>query len=216
MNYTTIAARITPPDADALRPQVSRALESHTELLSRERFPWLWQQTDRLRAARPTDRPAAAPARARFMGCLNLLLGLVLLPAGLTRQGGSAFVLAAALVGIGAGIGGLWRSFRPRRSAYDRAADTLLEYTAGHPGFVRFTPAGMTLSDAPGSAEEFVPCGALEQILETRDLLLLVWEGRILTLQKKDVDGDPDTLLELLTRSAPAATHIRADEPRAT
>ena len=204
MRYSTFAFRLTPPDAAALHPQVSGALEEYTELLSRSRYPWLWQQTDRLSARKP-DRPA--PGRGRFMGAINLLLGLVLLPAGLTRSASSGFILMASMVGIGTGVGGLWRSFRPKRSTFDRAADTLLATAARGAGTVRFTPAGMTLPpDEPAQGSEaFVPCSAFEQIIETEDLLLFTWNGHILLLQKKDLEGDLASFFELLTRSAPQA-----------
>ena len=54
---------LTPYDTRKLLPQVSKALEKRTELLSRQRYPGLWKQTDRLNArAKGRSRSRVYPA----------------------------------------------------------------------------------------------------------------------------------------------------------
>ena len=47
MADTDYIFHISPYDTEKLLPQVSRALEKRTEMVSRERFPGLWKHTDR-------------------------------------------------------------------------------------------------------------------------------------------------------------------------
>ena len=71
-------------DTEALLPQVSRALERRTELVSRERCPGLWRFTDRLNERSPEDA-AKAPMRRIYrtvMGLALWLLGLFALVPG--------------------------------------------------------------------------------------------------------------------------------------
>lgn len=76
-------------DTGALLPQVSRALERRTELVSRERCPGLWRFTDRLNARSPEDA-AKAPVRRIYrtiMGLALWLLGLfALVPGAMTPK----------------------------------------------------------------------------------------------------------------------------------
>ena len=46
MADTDYIFHISPYDTEKLLPQVSRALEKRTEMVSRERFPGLWKHTD--------------------------------------------------------------------------------------------------------------------------------------------------------------------------
>ena len=50
MADTDYIFHISPYDTEKLLPQVSRALEKRTEMVSRERFPGLWKHTDRFRS----------------------------------------------------------------------------------------------------------------------------------------------------------------------
>ena len=44
----TFSFQITAPDPVRLCPQVSRALEQRTELVSRQKYPKMWNLTDKL------------------------------------------------------------------------------------------------------------------------------------------------------------------------
>ena len=102
-------------DTEALLPQVSRALETRTELVSREKVPGLWKVTDRL-----NDRPAPAessPMRGRVLGIVFLVLGLLLfLPSAMQPK-----ELLGPLVGGAVAI--LWGLWRIRVSMGSRGAD---------------------------------------------------------------------------------------------
>lgn len=67
--------QITPPDPDRLLCQVARALETRTELVSREKCPRLWALADgstaRTEARRPCGKKGAGGERSfpSSIGC---------------------------------------------------------------------------------------------------------------------------------------------------
>lgn len=81
MADTDYIFHISPYDTEKLLPQVSRALEKRTEMVSRERFPGLWKHTDRFRSmARGRKR---SRLRTRGMSALCLAAGIFLAVPGL-------------------------------------------------------------------------------------------------------------------------------------
>ena len=242
----------TPLDAAALRPQVRRALERRTELLSRQKYPGMWALTDRLRGGRRLPKALLARRRRRraLLGFLSWALGLFLLIPGSMDPHALAIPLGAGAVCFGGGTAVLWRNRRTalgilglawglvlsigalgspeklgcllplglaaltigaaallrregaRRTAFDRAAERLLQTGQAVPGEAAtqalLTPAGLVLcrrgeEPAEGSA---LP---LALALETEDLLLLFSEDRVVVLQKKDLRaGDLPALREAL------------------
>lgn len=174
-------------EIDVLLPQVSRALEKRTEMVSRSRYPGIWKVTDRFAAVPRKGR--RSKRRTRVMSILCLTLGLFLLIPGLMDPRELWIPLLAGACAVGAGIGGLWRGRRSGTSKFDRAARVLLEGTSvpeADPAAVSFHPTGMTL---PGSGEsaDAVPYSCFECVIETADGFLLVFGTRALVLQKQDL-----------------------------
>lgn len=253
--------RLSPPDADRLRPQVRRALEKRTELLSRQRYSRLWALTDRLSR---TERVSADACQRRrklrlVLGLVDGALGLFLLLPGLMNPGALQVPLLVGTVCFGVSVGILWRAARrllgvlsaalslllllcalgnwtgcgrfllpavlcgavgaaaltpwKRRNAFDRAAQQLLETAVpAEQTTVSFSPAGMVIS-REGSVQEpqVVPYGDFELVLETKDLLLPVFQNAVTILQKKDLQaGSVPELLEFLSEQAQcAAVRVR-------
>ena len=174
-------------EIDVLLPQVSRALEKRTEMVSRSRYPGIWKVTDRFAAVPRKGR--RSKRRTRVMSILCLALGLFLLIPGLMDPRELWIPLLAGACAVGAGIGGLWRGRRSGTSKFDRAARVLLEgvpVPGADPAAVSFCQTGMTL---PGSGEsaDAVPYSCFECVMETADGFLLVFDTRALVLQKQDL-----------------------------
>ena len=110
-----ISIPITPPDQDALVPQVGFALEQLRELASRRKHPKLWALSDRL-CPLPQDSYGVIQKRRkrrRALGLMNWMLGafgtlIVLMP---PEMPFSVTAAASICLGVGSrfcgGTGGL-------------------------------------------------------------------------------------------------------------
>ena len=158
MADTDYIFHISPYDTEKLLPQVSRALEKRTEMVSRERFPGLWKHTDRFRSmARGRKR---SRLRTRGMSALCLAAGIFLAVPGLMEPRELFVPLLVGAAAMGAGIIGLWQSRARKKNPFDRAAKILLEgkdkSSAEQAASVSFSEEGMTVPAGGGKAE-FVP-----------------------------------------------------------
>lgn len=205
MQTPNFVFRLTSYDGQLLLPQVSRALETRTEQLSRQAYPGLWRVTDGLRnAAKGRQRSLR---RTRIRGIVCLILGIVLLVPGLMDPQELAVPLVVGAVAVGAGIGGLWRSQKRRSNPFDKSASTLLSglyaLPEGQELQVVFSPEGMELR-ASGQGAQTVPWDRFECGVETADTFLLVYGEQVTLLQKKDlVRGTQEAFRAFL------ASHIR-------
>lgn len=191
MADTDYIFHISPYDTEKLLPQVSRALEKRTEMVSRERFPGLWKHTDRFRSmARGRKR---SRLRTRGMSALCLAAGIFLAVPGLMEPRELFVPLLVGAAAMGAGIIGLWQSRARKKNPIDRAAKILLEgkdkSSAEQAASVSFSEEGMTVPAGGGKAE-FVPYREFECAVETADSFLFVFGGRVLLLQKMDLKAE--------------------------
>ena len=191
MADTDYIFHISPYDTEKLLPQVSRALEKRTEMVSRERFPGLWKHTDRFRSmARGRKR---SRLRTRGMSALCLAAGTFLAVPGLMEPRELFVPLLVGAAAMGAGIIGLWQSRARKKNPFDRAAKILLEgkdkSSAEQAASVSFSEEGMTVPAGGGKAE-FVPYREFECAVETADSFLFVFGGRVLLLQKMDLKAE--------------------------
>jgi hypothetical protein len=106
--------QITPMDTAALRPQVSRALEKRTELLSRRKCPRMWELTDKLNSVEKVPQAVGENRRERrgFLGLLNWVLGVFLLMPGLMEPQKLIIPLVVGAAGFGTGVVILWKNKR--------------------------------------------------------------------------------------------------------
>ena len=191
MADTDYIFHISPYDTEKLLPQVSRALEKRTEMVSRERFPGLWKHTDRFRSmARGRKR---SRLRTRGMSALCLAAGIFLAVPGLMEPRELFVPLLVGAAAMGAGIIGLWQSRARKKNPFDRAVKILLEgkdkSSAEQAASVSFSEEGMTVPAGGGKAE-FVPYREFECAVETADSFLFVFGGRVLLLQKMDLKAE--------------------------
>ncbi len=190
-NYKYIF-KLSPYDIDGLLPQVSKALEKRTELVSRERYPGLWKQTDKLRASSGQGQNRF---RTKVLSILCILLGIFLLVPGLVKPQELLVPLLVGAVAVGAGIGGLWRSRKHKKNPFDKSAKLLLagkNAELSESVEVEFAENGMTIPTENG-ATETVSYDKFECAIETEDSILFVFEERVTLLQKRDlVCGMPE------------------------
>jgi len=200
--------RFSPLDGDAFLPQISAALEKRTELVSRVQYPGMWKATDSLRAS------VKEPSRSRrifrtVLSIFCLACGIFLFIPGLMEPQELRVPLFAGAIGIGAGIGGLWRNRKhkkPKKNRFDKSARLLLAQRAklSNEQDYRavFTDAGVTLSvDGEGEdSRKEIPYDGIAYMVETADLLFL-YEGESVTvLQKKDLlEGSLEELAAFLS-----------------
>lgn len=197
--------QIHPYDVEALRPQVSRALEKRTELRSRKSVPGLWKITDRFRTMgkAPEGVLNRRRRRGRLWSAACLALGIFLLVPGLMDPESLWLLAAVGAVDIVWGAVSLWmgRKRRVRANPFDKSAGALLQGKDRIPlGTVQavFSEAGMTIADA--EREETVPYSDFECCVETEDILLFVYQERATVLQKRDLAaGDLDSLRDFLS-----------------
>lgn len=179
---------VTPMDADILLPQVSRALEKRTELLSRERYPELCKQTDKLNSQGSKHR--RNPTRTKVTGILCLLLGLFLFIPGMMKPQELLVPLIAGAFGVVVGLASLWRSRKRKKNPFDEPARKLLAGKASvEPGRYRvcFSQQEMTLKNIADHRGESVPYSTFEYVIETEDTFLITFGTRVSILQKKDL-----------------------------
>jgi len=175
-----------------LLPQISAALEQHTQHISRVKYPKLWQYIDKRNSKHQLNRP-----RSKFLSIICLLLGLFLFIPGLMEPQELLIPLLAGAIGVGTGIGGLIRSGK-NSSPFTRSAKKLMKlYVVG--AEISFSDSGMKLQN-----EAEVPYSTMSPVIETADCLFFVFGERYLLLQKKDCLNDITDFQQLLAEKIPA------------
>lgn len=216
MEETRYVFHLSPYDASALLPQVSRALEVQTEHTSRAQYPGMWKQTDRLRerardcAAQGTKKASKAHRLVRtLLDLICLACGLFLLIPGLMAPQELLVPLLTGVLAVLVGALDLWLRHRKKKNPFDKPAERLLAGKDALPEglTVSFTSDGMALAD---SAEP-IPYGDFTCAVETQGLFLLIYRGCATLLQKKDLDGDTDGFRAFLAGKVPACLDLRED-----
>ena len=168
------------PLPEAYIPQLAYALEKRTELLSRIKYPGLWKHTDKLNQ---TPKRKKSPLRTKLLGILNLALGIFLFVPGVMKPQELFVPLIVGAIGIGAGIGALLRGKVKRTNRFDKPARQLWEQFKDKTGAtVVFSDSEMVIT--AGDDTEHTPYGDFEYIIETNDLLLVTFVGKVIVLQK--------------------------------
>lgn len=183
--------QISPYDINGLLAQVSKALEKRTELISRERYPDMWQFTDRMNTAAQGKRRSSF--RTKLLSIVCLAAGIFLLVPGLVKPQELFMPLLAGTAALMIGIVGLWCSRKNKKNPFDKSAKLLLTgkdiIPEGQAITVIFSDDGMTIP-ADNNNTEFVPYNDFECAIETTDAFLFVYGDRVTVLQKKDLTTD--------------------------
>ena len=183
--------QISPYDINCLLTQVSKALEKRTELISRERYPDMWQFTDRMNTA--AQGKSRSSFRTKLLSIVCLVAGIFLLVPGLIKPQELFMPLLAGTAALMIGIVGLWCSRKNKKNPFDKSAKLLLTgkdvIPEGQAITVIFYDNGMTIP-ADNNNTEFVSYNDFECAIETTDAFLFVYGDRVTVLQKKDLTTD--------------------------
>ncbi len=204
MENTEYVFQISRYDRDRILPQLSTALKTRTELISREQYPRLWKQTDKLNAIGQKREPSRL--RTRLLSVLCLAVGIFLFVPGVMKPLELPVPLLVGALAVGGGIGGLWRSRKHKKDPFVQAAQKLMDGLGSNSECqktaVTLSAQGITLPDG-----ELLPYKNFECAVEMPDALLFVCGERVILLQKSDlISGTVDEVCEMLARGIPRYT----------
>ena len=186
--------QITPYDTESLLQQVSKALEKRTEFVSRERYPGLWENIDKLNAVSKGKRRSSL--RSKIMSIICLVLGVFLFVPGLMKPQELLVPLLVGAFAIVIGIVYLYIGRKDKKNPFDKSARLLLmgkdTISAKQSIMVSFSESGMEIR-ADDKESQHIPYSDFESMIETEDLFLFVHDTRITVLQKKDLTSNDIT-----------------------
>lgn len=186
--------QITPYDTESLLQQVSKALEKRTEFVSRDRYPGLWENIDKLNAASKGKRRSSL--RSKIMSIICLVLGVFLFVPGLMKPQELLVPLLVGAFAIVIGIVYLCIGRKGKKNPFDKSARLLLmgkdTISAKQSIMVSFSESGMEIR-ADDKEPQHIPYSDFESMIETEDLFLFVHDTRITVLQKKDLTSNDIT-----------------------
>ena len=188
--------QITPYDTESLLQQVSKALEKRTEFVSRERYPSLWENIDKLNAVSKGKRRSSLRSKVMSIICLVLMKPQELLVPLLV----GAFAIVIGIVYLYIGRKG-------KKNPFDKSARLLLmgkdTISAKQSIMVSFSESGMEIR-ADDKEPQHIPYSDFESMIETEDLFLFVHDTRITVLQKKDLTSNDITdFRNFISRNVP-------------
>jgi len=186
---------ITNIEDSMLIPQISKAFEKRNEILSRKKYPKLWQYADNHKPNKTlTEKELKGQRiRTRVLGTVNLVLGIFLFVPGLMKPDELFIPLIVGAMAIGAGIGAFLRSRKNKKNPFDKSAKLLFEQRNTIPAEqnskVVFLEEGMTITSETESEtnNEFVEYNEFENIISTNDIILLIYKEKCVLLQKKEL-----------------------------
>ena len=197
--------QITPYDTESLLQQVSKALEKRTEFVSRERYPGLWENIDKLNAVSKGKRRSSL--RSKIMSIICLVLGVFLFVPGLMKPQELLVPLLVGAFAIVIGIVYLYIGRKGKKNPFDKSARLLLmgkdTISAKQSIMVSFSESGMEIR-ADDKEPQHIPYSDFESMIETEDLFLFVHDTRITVLQKKDLTSNDITdFRNFISRNVP-------------
>ena len=197
--------QITPYDTESLLQQVSKALEKRTEFVSRERYPSLWENIDKLNAVSKGKRRSSL--RSKIMSIICLVLGVFLFVPGLIKPQELLVPLLVGAFAIVIGIVYLYIGRKGKKNPFDKSARLLLmgkdTISAKQSIMVSFSESGMEIR-ADDKEPQHIPYSDFESMIETEDLFLFVHDTRITVLQKKDLTSNDITdFRNFISRNVP-------------
>ena len=197
--------QITPYDTESLLQQVSKALEKRTEFVSRECYPGLWENIDKLNAVSKGKRRSSL--RSKIMSIICLVLGVFLFIPGLMKPQELLVPLLVGAFAIVIGIVYLYIGRKDKKNPFDKSARLLLmgkdTISAKQSIMVSFSESGMEIR-ADDKEPQHIPYSDFESMIETEDLFLFVHDTRITVLQKKDLTSNDITdFRNFISRNVP-------------
>lgn len=175
----------------SFKPQVSKALEKRTELVSRKKLPKIWKYTDKMNSKRKTSEEGLKNRRGRYIyGIILLLLGFFLLIPSLMEPKEMLIPLLVGAFTVGIGILNIRYGIKSKRvkiTSFDKAGIKLFSEYEKIPTVkvtVTFTSDKVQLVE-----NVTIDYSEIEKFFITEDLFILIWNERITVLQKKDLSS---------------------------
>jgi hypothetical protein len=169
-------------------PQVSKALEKRTELVSRNKLPQMWKYIDKMNSRGKASEEVQKKRRSRYKmyGVLLLLLGFFLLIPSLIEPEEMSIPLIFGTFAVAMGVLYLWYGIKSRKeklTSFDKAARQLFDEYNNLPTVnVTFTNDKVLLT-----GNTVIGYSEIETFFITEDLFIIIWNERITVLQKKDL-----------------------------
>ena len=170
------------------KPQVSRALELRTELLSRDKQQKLWKFVDKMNSMKkaPEEVLKKRYVRYRIYGIILIFLGFFLLIPSVVRIKEIVIPLIWSIFAIALGLFYFRNGKKPKKvkeTSFDKAAAKLFNDYKDLPSVkVIFTDDKIQLGE-----NITIEYSNIERIFMTEDLFIIIWNERITVLQKKDL-----------------------------
>lgn len=178
-------------DAEGLLSQVSRILEQITQQNARKKSPGLWKLIDKLNSGKraPEEELRRRRKREKRWGGLFLVMGIFLFVPGIMQPQELTVPLVVGLFAIVLGMIYLRRDGK-KKNVFNVPARQLLEQLnplmKDQRMRVSFSEEGITFTEEGTEAEQLL-YEAVEYSFETEDLFALVYDGKILLFQKKEL-----------------------------
>lgn len=209
----TFDFHITSYDTEKLLQQVSEALEKRTELRSRERYPVLWENIDKLNAMSKGKRRGRL--RSKVMSIICLGLGVFLVVPGLMKPQELFVPLLTGVFAVIVGFVYLFSSRKNRKNPFDKSAKLLLmgkdNISMEQSAAVAFSESGMEIR-ADDREPQYILYSDFESMTETADLFLFVHDTRVSVLQKKDlISKDITGFRSFISKNIPECQSISPD-----
>ncbi len=174
----------------SFKPQVSKALEKRTELVSRKEHPQVWKFVDKMNSKEKASEEVLKKrhSRHKVYGIFLLLLGFFLLIPSLLEPKEMLIPLLVGAFTVCIGILNFRygrKSKKVKLTSFDKAAIKLFrEYEKIPTVTVTFTNDKVQLV-----GNVTIGYSEIEKIFITEDLIILIWNERITVLQKKDLSS---------------------------
>ncbi|NMA65837.1 MAG: hypothetical protein GX957_06285 [Clostridiaceae bacterium] len=183
---------LTKYNDESFKPQVSKALEKRTELVSRKEYPHMWKFIDKMNSRRKVSGEVLKKRHGRYKvyGIFLILLGLFLLIPSLINPKEMLIPLLTGTFTTGMGILYLRHGRKPKKeklTSFDRAAIQLFnKYEKISVGEVTVTFSSDKIHLAGSDAIDY---SEVDEIIITEDFFIVIWKERITVLQKKDLSS---------------------------
>ena len=205
--------QITPYDTEGILQQVSKALEKRTEFVSREGYPGLWENIDKLNAMSKGKRRGRL--RSKVMSIICLGLGVFLVVPGLMQPQELFVPLLTGVFAVIVGFVYLYIGRKDKKNPFDKSAKLLLmgkgTISAKQSIMVSFSELGMEIR-VDDKEPQHIPYSDFESMTETADLFLFVHDTRVSVLQKKDlISKDITGFRSFISKNIPECQSISPD-----
>lgn len=203
MDQIEFIFQVSTLDKETLLPQISQALKKRVEIHSRQLMPKMWKQTDQMNEKVSEEEQKKRQLRNKITGIILIVLGLALLIPGMFNQKKITALIIAGTIAVVVGLFKVRSGVKPpKQEKFDSAAEEFLngqaESIAEESVQVCFSDEEMitVMGDLEDLDQDAVTFDQIEFVMETRDMFFVVYQGRGVVLQKKDLDQEMGTLDE--------------------